>query len=193
MRLFGPVKIDLTKVDVPKVIQPELLLHFPIPVVLHGLNPRLLLGKRWWNKTRKEAYRSNGGFCQACGTTGKLDAHERYEFDFKKLVATFKDVVPLCRRCHQYIHWLSCPLSVKSVVLNRGNKILWAAGFKIPAIKSSFAGHLKKYPPELCELQYTSDVLSGLWARDWKLDISDLNVKMSKISIDPNDAWRLIL
>jgi len=191
MRLFGPVKIDLTKVDVPKVIQPELLLHFPIPVVLHGLNPRLLLGKHWWNKTRKEAYRSNGGFCQACGITGKLDAHERYEFDFKKLVATFIDVVPLCRRCHQYIHWLSCPLDKKVSILKRGNQILLMAGQPVSKMKMESAG--SPYVEEQVFEQYPPKVLSGIWDIRWRLDISVLNVSMSKVKLPKYDSWRLIL
>jgi len=184
MRLLGPVKIDLTKVDVPKKVQPELLLHFPIPVALHGLNPRHLLGKRWWNKTRhllgkrwwnktrRAAYRSNGGFCQACGASGKLDAHERYEFNFTGLVAKYIDAVPLCRECHQYIHWLSCPIHKKKGVLIRGNKILWEANLRVPAIKARSSNVSKQYEEVHCFCQYTPEVLDGIWSYDWKLDLS---------------------
>ncbi len=190
MKLLRPVKINLADVDVPRIVQPELLYHFPIPPALHRLNPRLLLGKRWWNKTRKAAYRSNRGFCQACGVSGRLDAHERYELDFKKLIATYQDAVPLCRNCHMYIHWLSCPLHRKVGILKKGNAILLNAG--LPVAKTKMDSLQTVYVHEQVFVQYTTEFRRNFWSPDWKLDLTVLKLNKSKFRKHP-ERERLIL
>lgn len=190
MNLLRPVRLDLSKVDRPKQIQPELLYHFPIPPDLHKLNPRLLLGRRWWNKTRKKAYRSNGWFCQACGASGRLDAHEQYEFDFKKKIAKFKDVVPLCQKCHRYIHWLACPMHLKITILRRGNQILLDAELPAPETKMDIVEAV--YVHEQVFEQYTSEWRMAFWAGGWKLDLTVLKLNKLKYRKHPKRG-RLIL
>ena len=90
----------------------KLLLHPTIPPPLHGINPRTILGQKWWDEQRKDAYEKYDFHCHACGIhrddsfgiSGRLDAHERYEFDFTACVIRLDGIVALCTICHAYIH-----------------------------------------------------------------------------------------
>jgi len=194
MNLFKPLKLDLSPVDKPKVLKPEVLLHMPIPLALVGWNPRLLLGEAWWNRTRKAAYKLNGGFCLACGGSGQLDAHEQYDMDFVKCISVFKDVIPLCRGCHQYIHWEALPDVYKVKILERGNGILWEAGLRVEEIKAKLV--LGTYDTshfsidintgiitgpvstsDILQDSYTYETMAGYYSDSWKLDLSVLNTK----------------
>lgn len=90
---------------------PSLLLHQNIPKPLHGIAPRVVLGRKWWDGTRMEAYKSTGFRCAACGVRASdakfkqwLEAHEVYAFDYKNLRLTYLYTVPLCHACHSFIH-----------------------------------------------------------------------------------------
>jgi hypothetical protein len=92
-------------------LQPEILSHPNIPKPLHGINPRTIMGQKWWDKTRKEVYASTDYHCIACGVhkddaKGKkwLEAHEYWDVDYKKGTATVSKIVPLCHYCHNFIH-----------------------------------------------------------------------------------------
>lgn len=93
------------------VLRPDILLHPNIPAPLHGVAPRVVLGRKWWDKTRQEAYRSTDCHCLACGvhkTKAKLrqwlEGHELYEIDYARGRAKYIETVPLCHLCHCYIH-----------------------------------------------------------------------------------------
>jgi len=105
----------------PEVLftRPELLTHPNIPKPLHGLAPRTLMPIKEWNILRREAYAKNNYHCHACGkyvafnhelnkfdneegTT--LDAHEHYEVDYENKKVVLKEIVALCKYCHNYIH-----------------------------------------------------------------------------------------
>jgi len=95
----------------PDPIRPELLLHPNIPKPLHGLNPRTLLGKKWWDEQRAIAYAVHNDRCWACGVHKSnalfrkwLEAHEHYDYDYEKGRAELKEIVALCNPCHNYIH-----------------------------------------------------------------------------------------
>lgn len=97
-------------VDIKKV-RPEILLHPNIPKPLHGLNPRTLLGDRWWNIHRKESYAKNDFHCWACGVHKKdavyhqwLEGHECYDIDYKNGIAKMTEITALCYCCHNFIH-----------------------------------------------------------------------------------------
>lgn len=90
---------------------PEILCQPNIPKPLHGLNPRSIKGKDWWDKKRKEAYASTNYNCIACGvhkTKAKkhqwLEAHEFWNIDYKTGICEVIKIVPLCHYCHNFIH-----------------------------------------------------------------------------------------
>lgn len=91
--------------------KPELLLCPNIPKPMHGLAPRVVLGQSWWDKTRREAYKSNLYHCLACGVYKYkaryrqwLEGHEIYETDYLLGRHYYVETVPLCHLCHNYIH-----------------------------------------------------------------------------------------
>lgn len=91
--------------------RPEILLCHRIPEPLHGVAPRVVLGGKWWDKTRKEAYKSTNYHCIACGVhklSAKyrkwLEAHEVYYIDYLVGRMEYVETVPLCHFCHNFIH-----------------------------------------------------------------------------------------
>lgn len=124
--------------------EPRLLTHPNIPKPLHGVSPRTMLGKEWWDKTRREAYAKNNYHCYACGINSKdskyhqwLEAHEDYDINYKTGEVKLKRIVALCHCCHSFIH--SGLLEKKydsgeidysrySYILDRGRGILKKAG-----------------------------------------------------------------
>lgn len=84
---------------------PRILLDSGPPRALYKVNPRLILGKVWWDEARRLAYKSYDNRCAACGAFEcKLEAHELYEIDKKKGRIYLKDIVPLCFDCHSFVH-----------------------------------------------------------------------------------------
>lgn len=132
----------------PLTVRPEILLHPNIPKPLHGLNPRTLNGTNWWNRTRRQVYKSTEFHCLACGVHKQdaenrqwLEAHEIYEIDYKKGTAKFKEIVPLCHYCHNYIHdgRLTDLLERGEIhpqkfaaIIRHGDRVLAKAGMKKP-------------------------------------------------------------
>ncbi len=91
--------------------RPEVLLCPQVPKPMHGLAPRMLLGKEWWDRTRRAAYASTGFHCVACGVHKSearehrwLEGHELYETDYLAGRMTYVETVPLCHFCHSFIH-----------------------------------------------------------------------------------------
>ena len=90
---------------------PSILLHPNIPKPLHGMSPRTVSGKEWWDVQRKQAYAAAEYHCEACGICKEgaafhqwLEAHELYRFNYSKGRMTFVRLVALCHSCHNYIH-----------------------------------------------------------------------------------------
>jgi len=92
-------------------LNPSVLLSENIPLPLHGMNPRTVLGSKWWNKTRGEAYASTNYRCASCGVHKlkakfhhHLEGHELYQIDYELGIMEYLETVPLCHACHCYIH-----------------------------------------------------------------------------------------
>jgi len=97
------IKIKLA--DVSILTQPN------IPKPLHGLNPRTVLGKDWWDKTRFKAQKDYGYKCSACGIEKEhalehqwLEGHEAWDINYKTGICEVTSIVPLCHYCHNFIH-----------------------------------------------------------------------------------------
>lgn len=95
----------------PKFTRPELLVHPQIPRMLHGFNPRTLMGNRWWHKNRWEAFKENNHCCWACGVHRTeawkyqwLEGHECYRYMWEEGRLILEEIVGLCFACHSFIH-----------------------------------------------------------------------------------------
>jgi hypothetical protein len=131
--------------------KPELLTLPNIPKPLHGLNPRTVLGSKWWNVERRKAYQSTNNHCEACGVhkleqKGRqiLEGHEVYFTDYEQGTCTYLRTAPLCPPCHQYIHdgrllWLLQTGQIThqryTFIIKRGDGILNEAGLSRPSLR----------------------------------------------------------
>jgi len=99
-------ELNLKEVKKPKPLyrRLDLLNHPNIPPPLHGLNPRTIFGKEWWDEKRKESYKRNNGCCHACGSPDRLEGHEVYDISYSQGKAIFIEVVALCKDCHNTVH-----------------------------------------------------------------------------------------
>lgn len=95
----------------PKFLKPYLLFHPPLPKPMHGLNPRSIMGKEWWDEKRLEAQKKNNYYCWSCGIHKTeahyhqwLEGHEAYKIDFDSCTFELEEIVSLCHCCHNYIH-----------------------------------------------------------------------------------------
>lgn len=92
-------------------LYPNLLFHPNIPKPLHGMAPRLYLGKEWWDRTKGTAKEKLNQHCWACGVHktaakyhGWLEAHECYSIDYAIGRVEYVGTCALCHSCHNYIH-----------------------------------------------------------------------------------------
>lgn len=92
-------------------LRPEVLIGPNTPKPMHGVVPREILGRSWWNKERKAAFESTEHHCIACGVhksaaPGRewLEGHELYRIDYLSGTMVYTGTVPLCHFCHNYIH-----------------------------------------------------------------------------------------
>lgn len=128
------------------VRRPEILLHPNIPAPLHGLAPRNLLGGKWWNATKQAAYQTTAYHCVACGVAKEqaeyrqwLEAHECYDVDYSAGRAYYRETVPLCHMCHNYVHdgrlkWLLETGKIHHAkfrkIMTHGDEVLTLAGLE---------------------------------------------------------------
>lgn len=124
-------------------LRPELLAQLPIPMCMHGVSPRTIMGRIWWERRKQEAYFGTGGRCAACGRQHKdgLEAHECYNIDYKNCTMKLKEIVGICYRCHHYIHhgFMKSLVDTGDMteremndILMRGHKILAKVGLHRP-------------------------------------------------------------
>ncbi len=165
------------------ITNPKLLQHPNIPKPLHGLSPRAIKGKEWWDKKRQEVYKSTNYHCKACGVHKSqakyhkwLEAHEDYTIDYEKGTMEIKDIVPLCHSCHNFIHsgrlfTVEDDLDKVAQILERGFNILNENGLEAPYAANIIAIKLEIdydiYVHRICEPELPPTTIAE-WD-DWKL------------------------
>jgi hypothetical protein len=75
-----------------------------IPSSSWQYNLRGLLKPKMWDEIRKKVYLKNSNKCVICGSGGKLNAHEVWEYDDELHIQKLKDIIPLCFLCHGVKH-----------------------------------------------------------------------------------------
>lgn len=127
---------------------PKILYDPTLPKSLHGLNPRTINGKEWWDQKRVFAYVENNQCCWACGVSryevlGKnkwLEAHEIFDINYVEGRGELKKVVALCPYCHNYIHSGRLQMLVEGgkvkedyadAIISYGNSVLKKTGLEI--------------------------------------------------------------
>jgi hypothetical protein len=125
-----------------------------IPKPMHGVAPRAIMGQAWWDIQRQAAYYSTDYRCAACGVPKRkakyhswLEAHELYEMDYPNGRMIFKELVPLCHACHNFIHSGRMNMLVDKGEMDerKMNEILWHGKAIIKV-----AGLKKPKPPTEC-------------------------------------------
>lgn len=157
-------------------VEPKLLLCGQTPKPLHGVVPREILGKTWWDKTRKAAYASFNYRCKACGVKKYeakfhkwLEGHEVYDMDYPKGRMRYIKTVPLCHACHAYIHFGRLQMLLRQgkisqgkfvAIVQHGDKVLRDASLSLPRELEPYNGDFapwsswrlilngKLYPPK---------------------------------------------
>lgn len=138
---------EFNRINLNQFPCPEILFCPNTPKPLHGLTPRTILGKSWWDEQRKLAYALYNYHCHACGIHKSkakyhqhLEAHELYYFDYPNGRLKLRAVVGLCHSCHNYIHdgrmsnlvneGLFDPNKMDDI-LEHGQSILFDAGYAL--------------------------------------------------------------
>lgn len=95
-------------------LRPELLITGIPPLPLSGISPRTLIGRNKWDEIRNAVYLSTDYHCIICGEEHRekwvfaswdgIEAHELYSVDYETGVVQLGEIVPVCRKCHAYIH-----------------------------------------------------------------------------------------
>ncbi len=75
-----------------------------IPSSVWSQNLRSILKPKVWAGLRKEVCRKYNYRCVICGSKGKLQAHEVWEYDDKDHIQRLKDVIAVCSKCHLVKH-----------------------------------------------------------------------------------------
>ena len=62
-----------------------------------------------WRKMKKALYEKEGHRCWICGSEGRLEAHEFWEYDDQNHIQKLKGIHHICIKCHRVIHFgFSC-------------------------------------------------------------------------------------
>ena len=69
-----------------------------------GRNLSRTLRRKDWERLRDECLERARHRCVVCWASGRLDAHEVWEFDIEKRVQRLEDIVALCKSCHWVKH-----------------------------------------------------------------------------------------
>jgi hypothetical protein len=98
--IFAVIIIGLILKPAKKLIlAPEL-----IPYTMHGKNVRAVLTAEDWQSVARISYKEAGHRCEICNARGRLECHEIWKFNDKKLVQSLIGLITLCPDCHRVKH-----------------------------------------------------------------------------------------
>jgi hypothetical protein len=81
------------------ILTPEL-----IPYHMHGKNVRAVLSQEDWQNVARHSYKEAGHRCEICNAKGRLECHEIWNFNDKKLIQSLAGLITLCPDCHRVKH-----------------------------------------------------------------------------------------
>jgi hypothetical protein len=67
-------------------------------------NLRTALPPAKWDALRRHCYAAAGNRCEICGDAGRVECHERWEFDDLMCVQSLTGLLSLCAYCHKGHH-----------------------------------------------------------------------------------------
>jgi len=119
-------------------LKPEILCHPHIPKPLHGVSPREIMGKKWWDNERQKVYASTNYHCAACGVHKSeakkhkwLEAHEFWHINYNTGICEITSIEPLCHYCHNFIHSGRLSVIIDKEKTEKEVKEILEHGFKI--------------------------------------------------------------
>lgn len=118
-----------TGTGVPLITMPN------VPKPLHGLPPRVIMGKTTWDHVRKRCYFDAGYKCEICGCEppkGQLHAHELYSYDWKKGTGKFERCIAICKQDHDFIH------SGRLITLYKQGNLLYPKDYVLGVVEKGF-------------------------------------------------------
>lgn len=75
-----------------------------VPTTSWYRNLRNLIPKAVWDEIRKRTYRKYKYRCGICGTRGRLNCHEIWEYDDQNQIQKLVGFIALCSLCHHVKH-----------------------------------------------------------------------------------------
>lgn len=147
-----------------------------VPQSCFFTNVRSQVSAADWDIIRKEAYKKAGWQCEVCGGKGRMEAHEIWHYDDKKLVQKLFKIVSLCGLCHQVYHLGYASISGK----------LPQAIRRLSKLNSWSMPETQAYVEAVFEIFYQRS------QKQWKLDLTLLDKMNIKYSlINPKDRVRV--
>lgn len=118
-----------TGTGVPLITMPN------VPKPLHGLPPRVIMGKSTWDHVRKKCYYDAGYKCEICGDEppkGQLHAHELYSYDYKNGTGKFERCIAICKKDHDFIH------SGRLITMLKNKNVLYPREYVLSVVEKGF-------------------------------------------------------
>jgi 5-methylcytosine-specific restriction endonuclease McrA len=78
-----------------------------VPSTCWYTNVRSNVGRKEWDRIRKEVYKKANNKCEICGGQGlnwPVEAHEIFEYDDKLMIQKLVRIIALCQSCHKVKH-----------------------------------------------------------------------------------------
>jgi hypothetical protein len=76
-----------------------------VPETCWHKNLRKQMRQSQWDKLRKKVYGDQGNVCGICGAKGKLNCHEFWNYDEKRLIQKLMGFQAVCKMCHLVTHF----------------------------------------------------------------------------------------